>query len=480
MKLTKKSFKPLVQAICFILMLQSISPTHAHLPDLGNEHREAVSVDDEKFIGATWMREIRGTGMVSQDLLVNEYIKHLGNKLIPYVDMPYNDIKIKFFVINDKTINAFAFFGGHVAVFTGLIYASESESELAGAMAHELAHISQEHILQQITDNKRMMPITLGGALAAAIIGMPELIVPVLAGYGQHQLNFSRQHEQEADRIGMQILAKAKFDPHGLPNMFERMSNSSRFDNKPPEYLLTHPLYDTRISDTRSRAETYVYRQRPNSQMYNLVRARIEVKSASNILELIKNYEQKLQTKRVVNELATRYAYAYALAEADKHQAAYNAILPLANEHPEDLIIQVTAAEIERSNHMPQAAKIRLEKLAKLYPDSVSVILHYADLMIVLKQPKLALKTLQHFKTIHEPEPVYYELLRHAEGMLGNQIGVFEANAEWYMLNGDTENAMKQLKMALDLNAKKDERIKARLETRLEQMAALLEREKKI
>lgn len=476
-RLTKKII--FLTFLAIALTMLPLAYLQAHLPDLGNEHRETVSVDDEKFIGDAWMREIRGTGMVSKDLILNEYIQHLGNKLIPYVEMPYSDIKIKFFVMQDQSINAFAFFGGHVAVYTGLIYASESESELAGAMAHELAHISQEHILQQMTDQKRMMPFAVGGLLAAAILGMPELVIPVLAGHGQRQLNFSRQHEQEADRIGMQILAKAKFDPHGLPNMFERMSVSSRYDNKPPEYLLTHPLYDTRISDTRSRAATYGYRQNPNSQMYNLVRARIEVHNTANILTLLKSYETKLKTRRMANELATRYGYALALQEAGKLQQALTEITKLAQEQPNDLIIQVTAADIERSNHDLLAAKQRLERLAQLYPDSTSVNLNYIDLLIAMNEPKLAQKYLLQFKATHSVEPNYYELARHVEGMLGNQIGVFEANAEWYILNGDAQSAIRQLKMALDLKGN-DPKVTARIENRIAAMTAIEKREKSI
>src|SRR3990167_4623152 len=124
--------------LCGLLGFNNLSL--AHLPDLGSEYRETLSVTDEKLIGDTWMRQIRGAGMLYHDPLVNEYVQYIGNKLTPYVAMPYSDIKIMFFAINDNSINAFAFFGGHVAVHSGLILTTESESELAGVMAHELAH----------------------------------------------------------------------------------------------------------------------------------------------------------------------------------------------------------------------------------------------------------------------------------------------------------------------------------------------------
>ncbi len=452
---------------------------YAHLPDLGSEYRETLSVADEKLVGDTWMRQIRGAGMVYYDPLVNEYIQYIGNKLTPYVAMPYSDIKIMFFAINDKSINAFAFFGGHVAVHSGLILTTESESELAGVMAHELAHISQQHILRQITDSKRMMPLTIAGSLAAILLGMPEMIIPVLASHGQQMLNFSRQHEQEADRIGMQILAQAKFDPQGMPNIFERMSLSSRYENKPPEYLLTHPLYESRISDTRHRATTFSYRNRENSNMFYLIRARIEIQSANNIQQLISDYEHKLNSQRHINQLGTQYGYAFALQEAGKPEQALQQLQPLLATYPDELILQLTAASVECDLQRFAAAQKRLERLLTMYSDSPSLQLQYTDLLLQTQQPKKAKKVLNQYKYRHALEPYYYELVRHAEGMLGNNTAVLEANAEWYLLNGAYDAAVEQLKIALD--AKDNNSVtKQRISSRLKSMQDLIKKEKNI
>ena len=434
---------------------------------------------DEKLIGESWMQQIRASGMVYVDPIVNDYIQYIGNKLTPYVTMPYTDLRIKFFVVNDSTINAFAFFGGHIGVNSGLILVSNSESELAGVLSHELGHISQQHVLRQITENKRMMPITLAQSLAAVVIGVPELIIPVIGMHGQHMLNFSRQHEQEADRVGMQILSQANFDPQGLPSIFERMSLNSRYENKPPEYLLSHPLYESRISDTRHRANSFTYKQKPNSKMFYLIKARLEVQGSTNLQNLISDYEHRLKTKRNINDVATNYGYAYALLQNGKNAAAWKTITPLLKEYPDDLIIQMTAAEIEAASNNHNAAQARLESLLNLQPDSSALMLQYVELLLQKKQPKQAKKMLLEYKKMHQLEPNYYELLRHADGMLNNQVGVYEANAEWYTINGDLGSALMQLELALNIK-NNDPRTIHRLKTRQNEIAALQKKLKTI
>lgn len=449
------------------------------LPDLGNEFRSTISISDERLIGSLMMREIRASGLAHQDPLVNEYIRHIGNRLTPYMHMPYNDLHIKFFVIKDDSINAFAFFGGHVAVHTGLIMVTNNESELAGVMAHELAHVSQQHVLQQITETKRAMPVTLAESLAAIAIGVPELILPALAGHAQHMLNFSRQHEHEADRIGMQILSKAQFDPQGLPNMLERMGTHLRYNNKPPEYLLSHPLSETRIADTRNRANELSYKRRTSSNMFYLVKARLNVQSAANLNHFIEESEHTLNTQRYSNKLAAHYAYAYALLLNDRPEQAWDALETLITAYPDDLIIQLTAVDIEIQLHRINQAKQRMQHMLNVYPDSAAVLLQYVNLLLKDKNPKQAKKILVKYKQLYTPEPDYYEYVRQAEGVLGNQIAVYEANAEWYLLHGDFGSAIGQLSNALS-HVKNDQKTKNRIEARITEVQELIQRVKKV
>lgn len=463
--------------VCNIMVCGELS---AHqLPDLGNEFRSVISVKDERLMGDMFMQQIRAIGLSHADPLVHEYIKHVGNRLTPYMAMPYSNLKIKFFAVNDDMINAFAFFGGHVAVHSGLIRVTETESELAGVMAHELAHISQQHIIRQIADSNRMMPLTIAGAIAAAAIGVPELILPVMAGHQQRMLNFSRQHEQEADRLGLQILSKANFDPQGLPNILERMSSKLRYHNKPPEYLLTHPLFESRIADVRDRANSVNYKQQTSSNMYHLIKARILVQNSTNLDHLIEEYEHILHTRRYANKLAADYTYAYALLLKGQPDKAWDHFHILASAYPDDLIIQMTAAEIEAQQLKLVLANKRMEHLMQIYPDSAAVLLQSAELCLQAKQPKNAQKILDKYRAAHSPEPMYYEQVRRVHGMLGNQTGVYEANAEWYALHGDIHSALNQLKLATEVKTN-DPRTNKRIKNRTEELSALLQRMKEV
>jgi len=421
------------------------------LPDLGSEFRSMLSVKKERLIGEYYMSQIRAAAMVYPDPIINEYISYIGNQLVPYMEMPYPNMRVEFFVVRDKTINAFAFFGGHVAINSGLILITETESEIAGVMSHELAHISQQHLLRQMADSERFLPLTLAGGVAALLIGQPDLLIPVLAGHMQHAINFTRQHEQEADRVGLKILAQANFDPQGLPSIFERMSLNMRYQGKPPEYLLTHPLYESRISDTRHRASTLSYKlPKYGSNMYSLIKAKIAVQTSDNIHQLSEDFAHKLKTASMQNRLSLQYGYACALMQRGKLDAAWSIIEKLAQENPDELIIQMTAADIEAQNARHTQAKLRLERLLPVYSGSPSLFMQYIDVLLQMKQATNAKKALAQYKKQngYKPDPMFYEFCRQAEGMLGNKAAVYEANAEWYVLHGDIDSALRQLALA--------------------------------
>lgn len=451
----------------------------SNLPDLGNEFRSVISISDERLVGDMMQRQIRAAGLMHKDPIINEYIQHIGNKLTPYVSLPYNHLRIKFFAINDPSINAFAFFGGHIAVHSGLILVSNNESELAGVMAHELAHISQQHILRTMADSKRLMPVTLAQSLLAIALGVPELILPALAGHTQQMLNFSRVHEQEADRLGLQILSKANFDPQALPCILQRMGSTLRYHNKPPEYLLTHPLFETRIADTQSRANSLTYKRQPSSNMFHLIKARLEVQNASNLHHYVQDAENILKTERYNNAVAAKYAYAYALLQKGAVTKAATEMQPLSLAHPDDMIIQLTMADIELQQHKLPAAKHRLQRLLQVYPESAAVLLQYVEVLLQANEPKQAKIVLEKYKAAHTPEANYYEYVRQSEGMLGNHVAVLEANAEWYQLHGDLHSAVKQISIALE-HPHLDAKTLKRLKNRTSELGVLIARLKKI
>ncbi len=213
--------------------------------------------------------------------------------------------------------------------------------------------------------------------------------------------------------------------------------------------------------------------------MYHLIKARLTVQAATNLQHFLEDHEQVLNTQRYKNKLAADYTYAYALLLHGKTAQAWKELSPLIAAYPDNLIIQITAAEIEAQQHKASAALQRMQHLQTLYPDSKAVLLQYATLLTSVKQPKLARDVLKNYAALLIPEPQYYECVRQTEGMLGNQIGVYEANAEWYVLHGDLYSAFKQLDLALEHKAA-DKKIKARLQKRQQELHDLLARVKEV
>ena len=212
-----------------LLTLHTVAVQAQPLPELGGYERLALLPDEQATIGQTWMRELRASGAVSTDPIITDYIKQLGQRLSFTLPDKHS---YKFFAVNSNELNAFAFFDNHVAIHLGLINMVQSESELASVCAHELAHLTQNHLTRQLAAQRKLLPITMAEAIAAIALGTPDLAIAALAGHMQHSLNYSREHEQEADRIGMDILEKAGFDPQGMPSTFERMKEYHKYYDK--------------------------------------------------------------------------------------------------------------------------------------------------------------------------------------------------------------------------------------------------------
>ena len=433
-------------------MLFSLQVNSSSLPKLGNGIRGVLSIKDEKVIGDVWRQQLYANGLIYPDILVNEYIEHLGRRLLASADAM--DITPCFFAIQDSSINASAMLGSNIAIHSGLISLTQTESELAAVMAHELAHVNQQHILRSIAKGRQLLPITLAEALAAVVLGAPNLILPVLAGHSQQMINFTRQHEQEADRIGMQILEQAGFDPQGMPDIFLHMNTHARYQSKIPEYLLTHPVYNSRISDSRNRADLFKYKQHKNSSWYELIKMRIKIQASNNLTQTAVNLKDRLQSKHYTNKYVIQYGYALALLSSGRYAVAQQAINPLVQEYPENIIINMTAAEIAFRNQQLHKAQLILENMLLIYPDSSGLLLQYADLLLAMQKSTLARKILVSHIARYPQEPTAYKLLIKAEGLLDNPVGIHEAHAQWYVIHGDMPSALAQLDIALDYLAK--------------------------
>jgi beta-barrel assembly-enhancing protease len=274
----------------------------SNIPDIGQGGDWVIDVQQERTMGNMLIQQIRGADYIHPDPVVNDYLRELALKL--QAASGHTDHKLHFFCVNNDELNAFAFFGGHVAVHSALIIATESESELAAVLSHETAHIAQHHLARILTSNKKMMALTLAELVAAFAIGMgsPEagmhLATAALGGHIQQLINYTNSHEKEADRIGIQILHKAGFDPHAMPAIFHKLQSKTQYATKPPEYLLTHPMYEDRVADTENRADKLSYQKPPENLNFHLMRSRLVLGNQENAKRRVQRLHKLLEADR--------------------------------------------------------------------------------------------------------------------------------------------------------------------------------------
>ena len=238
-------------------------PGHADdLPSLGDASSAIVSPQQEHQLGRAWLSLLRGQVNQLNDPQLKDYVETSVYRLAETSQL--QDRRLEFILIDSKELNAFAAPGGIVGVNGGLFLNAQTEGEYASVLAHELAHLSQRHFARGVEAQQRMQLPMMAALLAGIVLaagGGGDAGIGVIAGTQaaaiQEQRRFSRQNEQEADRIGIQTLARAGYDPNGMADFFERMQRVNRGNSggyQLPEYLRTHPVTTTRISETRQLA----------------------------------------------------------------------------------------------------------------------------------------------------------------------------------------------------------------------------------
>ena len=329
------------------LLMLSVFPARAaddyRLPEIGDPSGGIMTQAQEQRLGQAFMRSVRKHLKVISDPLMVDYIQSLGARLSSHSSAAGQ--QFNFFLVDSPVVNAFAGPAGHIGIFTGLLLTTETESELASVIAHEIAHVTQKHLVRAFDDASRLS-LPMGAlALAAAVIGSQSQLgaaamAGIQAGMIQHQINFTRANEHEADRMGIQTLANADFDPRAMPVFFERMGRATRFyGTELPEFLRTHPVTTTRIADSRGRAEGYPYRQRPDSTSYHLIRATLREKQYEKPQDAVHFFQDTLADGRYRNEAGQRYGYVLALIRAHDYKLARKELDKLLRDDPHQVAI---------------------------------------------------------------------------------------------------------------------------------------------
>ncbi|MEO7560019.1 MAG: M48 family metalloprotease [Nitrosospira sp.] len=371
----------------------------AGLPDLGDASQVTFSPQQERELGLRIMSDIRADPSYLDDAEVAGYLTNLGNRLLLNSRETRPDQEFEFFAVKDPMINAFALPGGFMGFNTGLILTAQSESELAGVMAHEIAHVTQKHLARMIAGQRYSMLTSLA-AVALAVLASrtnPQAAAAVLVGSQarqiQSQLDFTRDHEKEADRIGLNILIGAGLDPRGMSEFFERLQKAGRFrENGAPSYLRTHPITYERIADIDNRTHSLPYRQVPDSLDFLLVRAKLRA-SLDNPGDAVEYFDSALRDKRYSSEAVERYGLIYALLRDRKFVRADKELMQLYENLQSD-------ADDALGNHHLTAAPQTLYK-TPLSSDMIETLAERARL--AMGQPAEALDIYKVAPRIYRP-----------------------------------------------------------------------------
>ena len=285
------------------------------LPDLGEESATILSPAEEKTLGGRFIRNARQKLDFVDDPEIQEYIQSLGERLARSSGAtPYD---FRFYVIADDALNAFAVPGGFIAVHSGLILASETEGELASVLAHEVTHVAQRHIPRMLSGAKQRSLPLLAALIGAILLGgqAGQAAVAATSAYNlQEQIRFTRSFEREADRLGMEKLVGAGFDPRAMPRFFRRLQNRSRlYESGLPAFLRTHPVTSDRIAESWARADSYPPQDDPDPSAFFQVRARLRVLTAASPAKVVQFFEGALAADARADRPADRYGYALAL-----------------------------------------------------------------------------------------------------------------------------------------------------------------------
>lgn len=463
-----------VAAIAFACALPAaIAPVAGiaeDLPNLGGAEREELSPLMERKLGEQIMREIRRDRDYLDDAPTLEYLNNFGAILL--VARPdvrgEADYDFFFFAVRDPMLNAFALPGGFIAVHSALVLAAQSESELASVMAHEIGHVAQRHLARMLGKQRQDALIPLAGAIAAILAARssPDASSALLLGGEgmamQRQLNFSRDAEREADRVGLQILQQAGFDTSGMISFFGRLQSATRsYTDATPAFLKSHPLTTERIADIQARTRDQHYKQRVDSLDFHLIRARLRVmqdETSQGLHEAAAVFNNQLLQKSPLQTAAAKYGLAfialkqgaYAKAQSllqEAHSAAqntpggmqtstYGAILA-------NLSIDIRIASNQGAEAVKEADAARAQ-----FPISRGIARQYANALLAAGRYPDATRYLRDQAQLYRQEPQLQELLAKAYAAQGKQALQHLALAESYSLSGVLPAALDQLTIA--------------------------------
>jgi len=453
MKLTSSAL-----AVAVGLCLFSASPNadeidKIKLPDMGDSSGTLLTPQEEKELGEAFFRSLHTQVNINQDAEIQTYIQTIGDKLAAASDAP--GYPFHFFVVMDNDINAFAGPGGYIGINSGLILNTEVESELASVLAHEIAHVTQRHLYRAAEAAGRLTIPTMAATLAAILLGTqsPALgqaaVMAIQAGSVQFQIDFTREHEAEADRVGMQTLASSEFDPRSMPTFFERLQQATRFYGQGvPEFLRTHPVTTSRISDTRGRAETYPYKQYPDSLNYQLTKAKLLATSPTSHEHALKYLKAKQFQGTEEQRVVTRYALGLLALNQQDYHGAEKSFRELTQAYPNQPQFAAALARTALASGDYKTALDIYGQLVNHHPENQVIKLEYVSSLLKAGKAESAKETLATLTEKTQALPIYWELMAQVSSTLQRPAESHRYLAEYYYATGQLKEAILQIRLA--------------------------------
>jgi beta-barrel assembly-enhancing protease len=462
---------------CLVTAAAAASP-HQHLPDIGSPADTVFTRGQADQIGRTIVHQLRQQGAVLEDPEVADYISTLGHRISTHAHE--GEHRFNFFVVNDDAINAFALPGGYIGINSGLITTTRSESELAGVLAHEIAHVTQKHIARRISATSNTSILATAAVLAAIMLGAGGDMVPaaIMSAQGlaiQDQINYTRQNEYEADRVGLHFLAQAGFDPMGMPSFFETLSRDAGSPgSRAPEFLQTHPLSSARIAETRNRAERTEVQEVIESPSYALVRARILALNARSANDALARFRAALEREGDRATPATRYGWALSLQRAGRHDEAVPVLERLLGEDETVVMFHSALGETLILAGRPDEGLDVFERASLLFPRNRPLTVRYGEALIRTGHFDRAHALLLDLFNNVRPTPPQVRLIANAADSAGQTAEALYYMSEYHLLTGQLEMALEKLRLALRVPALQPWQ-KARFEARIAELEPFLQ-----
>lgn len=414
-----------------------------NLPDIGVSSVATVSYAKERKIGLKVLREIRASHRVIEDLEISAWIRSLGNRLS--ARSPHSTNPFYFVVVKDKAVNAFATLGGVIVVNSGLILETDSESELAAVLSHEIAHVTQRHIARMV-EKSRKNTIGTGLAILAGVLASSKsadagqaIITGAIAVQAHKALSFSREAEAEADRVGLRILASSGFNPMAMPIFLQKLeSQFAGANSNANEYLRSHPLTIARVSGTRSSALKYgKFRGKSHDKTYFYMKEKIR--------SLLRTTGKQSIIPKTIPTNIRRYANGLRLLRQGQSGGVIKLMGVKNSNKSEALLI----AEALLMQHKYQQVIVLLTPLMRLYPGENALIIPLANAYLGLQQPQKAWRLMKPIVLSEQSSLIFFEVLQNVARQQGLRGAAYRAVAERNLRVGNYKAAIAQLRQAM-------------------------------